>query len=205
MMPRTKDHVRKKKEVANEKNEHGINAHTLGKANRVRNMIDSDPALKEKMELAFAVMDGAMSLLKEKDHELENARQHAEVVKVLAKEKADAEVKAEQESERAAEERKRVKELTTATTALRRLVHQLRDDKLSFGDTPDLTNLLEAERERLRALTATLDHLIPNSKAEEKKMDAFDVARAVALRVYAELRGVGMSEAKARRRETAVV
>ena len=84
-MPRTKDHVRKKKEVAKEKNEHGIDAHTLGKANRVRNMIDSDSALKGKMKPVFAVMDGAMSLLKEKDHELENARQHTDDTKTTPK------------------------------------------------------------------------------------------------------------------------
>ena len=85
-MPGKKDHVRKKKRVFKERNEHGINARTLGIANRVRDEIDSDEELKEKMEPVFAVLDGAMGLLKEIDEELAQARQQVEKAKVETKE-----------------------------------------------------------------------------------------------------------------------
>ena len=208
-MPGKKDHVRKKKRVSKERNEHGINARTLGIANRVRDEIDSDEELKEKMEPVFAVLDGAMGLLKEKDEELAQAKQQVEKAKVetkeMGKEKEEAEVKAKLEKERADQEKKRAKELITVIKDMQKLVHELRENKQSFGDTPDCSKMSDAERGRLKTLTVAVDRLIPNNKTEAKQVDAFDVARAIAVRAYTKLRCVGVSEANARRRATAIV
>ena len=73
-----KHHIRKKKLAFKERNEHEINAQTLGMANRVRDEIDSDEEFKEKMEPVFAVLDGAMGWLKENDEDLAQAKREAE-------------------------------------------------------------------------------------------------------------------------------
>ena len=91
------------------------------------------------------------------------------------------------------------------TKDLQILVHQLRDNKLTFGDTPETSNLSEAESTRLRSLAAAADRLILNSKTGARQVDAFDVARAVAVRAHTELRRADVSEGKARRRAAAIV
>ena len=205
-MPPSKQKYRTISATLKQQTAAGLNGVSIGKANRIKERLEASPTYATEFKPLIDYYENKISFLQDRDVEKEIRELQRDVHEnTIEIEKLQSAIQVLETTHARRTSLTTPKHQTDPFGPKNTRLNAAAASSSNPGPSTTRNQVVRETHDSLNQLSHTAASIIPESKSDKKESSGFDVARAVAIRAYCELREGGLGKGKAQLRATTTV